>query len=116
MVARRWWRNPWLEIAVYKMVALPAELLQSKYRNHKQLLLPLKMASRFIPYVPPKPTNKNHSNKPLCKNLSKELGTIHVSQRTERNLLPITLSIVNSDLPTQKANGDDGVTAESTLP
>lgn len=73
------------------------------------------MAHRFIPYVP-KPINEKHSSKPLCKNLPKELSTIHVSQRIERNLSPFTPSIVDSDLPTQKANEDDGITAESTLP
>jgi hypothetical protein len=53
------------EIAVYKKVALPAELLLSKSHNHK-LILPFEMASRFIAYVP-KPTKEKHGSKPLDK-------------------------------------------------
>ncbi len=65
MAAWRQWRTAWLEIAVYKKVALPAELLLSKSHNHK-LILPFKMASRFITYVP-KLTKEKHSGKPLYK-------------------------------------------------
>jgi hypothetical protein len=67
----------WLEIAVYKKVALPAELLCSKH-NHKQLILPLKMANCFIPYVP-KPTNEKHSSKLPCRNVPKQPSTVNSS-------------------------------------
>jgi hypothetical protein len=77
-------RTAWLEIAVYKMVTLPAELLCSKYYNCKQLILPLKIANRFIPYVP-KLTNEKQSNKPLCKSVLKQPSNINSSRPIEQN-------------------------------
>jgi hypothetical protein len=95
MAALRWWRTAWLEIAVYKKVTLPAELLYSKYHNHKQLILPLKMANCFIPYVP-KPTNEKHSSKPPCKNVPNQPSTVDSSRQIERNSAPIRASAVDS--------------------
>jgi hypothetical protein len=106
-------RHGW-RLHAYKKVALPAELLCSKYYNHKQLILPLKMANRFIPYVP-KPTNEEHSSKPLCKNLPKQLSTVDSSRQIERNSVSIRASAVDSDLLMQKVNGDDGITVKGTL-
>jgi hypothetical protein len=90
-------RKAWLEIVVYK-VALPAELLFSKHHDHKQPMLPLEMANRFIPYVP-KPMNEKCSSKPLRKNVPKEFSTLNDTQQTERNSVPIRVPTADSDLP-----------------
>jgi hypothetical protein len=97
----------WLEIAVYKKVALPTKLLCSKH-NYKQLILPLKIANRFIPYVP-KPTNENHSSKPPCKSVPKQPSTVDSSQQIERNSAPIRAPVVDSDLLMQKVNRYYGI-------
>lgn len=94
-----------MEIAVYKKVALPAELLLSKSHNHK-LTLPLEMASRFIAYVP-KPTTEKHGSKPLYKTGN--------SQQIERNPMPIGMHAINSKLPAQKYDGGDGIIVEGIL-
>jgi hypothetical protein len=107
--SRTWWqrRTAWLEIAdVYKKVALLTELPGSKYHNHKQLILPLKMANRFIPYVP-KPAHEKYRSKPLCKNVPQEFSIFDGSQKIERN--PVRVSAIDSDLLTQKVNGDGGI-------
>jgi hypothetical protein len=104
----RQWTKAWLEIAVYKKVALPAELMCSKYYNHKQLILSLKMANRFIPYVP-KPTNARYSSKLLCKNVPKQPSTIDSSRRIERDSVPIRASTVDGDLLMGEVSGDDGI-------
>ena len=44
----------------------------------KQLILPVKLANRFIPYVP-KPMNEKYSSKPLCKNVPKQPSTVDSS-------------------------------------
>jgi len=75
-------------------------------------ILPLKMANRFIPYVP-KPTNEKYCSKPLCKNMPKEFSIFDDSQRVERNL--VRVSAMDSDLPMQKVNGDDRIMVEGML-
>jgi hypothetical protein len=98
---------------VYKKVALPAELMCSKYYNYKQLILPLKIANRFIPYVP-KPTNARYSSKPLCKNVPKRPSTIDSSRQIERDSVRIRASTVDSDLLMEEVNRDDGVIVRGT--
>jgi hypothetical protein len=99
----------WLEIAVYKKVTLLAELLCSKH-NHKQLILPLKMANCFTPYVP-RPTNEKCSSKLPCKSVPKQPSTVDSSQQIERNSVPIRAPTVESDLLMQKVNRYDGIMA-----
>jgi hypothetical protein len=114
--SRTWpqWTTAWLEIAVYKKVALPAELMCRKYYNHKQLILPLKMANRFIPYVP-KPTNARYSSKPLCKNVPKQPSNVDSSRQIERDSVPIRASTVDGDLLMEEVNGDDGIIVRGML-
>jgi hypothetical protein len=72
------------------------------------------MANRFIPYVP-KPTNEKYSSKPLCKNVPKQPSTVDSSGQIKRNSVPIRASAVDSDVPTQKVNGDNGIMVGGTL-
>lgn len=66
------------------------------------------MANRFIPYVP-KLTNEKYSSKPLCKNVPKQRRTVDSSGKINGNSVPIRVSAVDSDVPTQKVNGDNGI-------
>jgi hypothetical protein len=107
-------RTAWLEIAdVYKKVALLTELLGSKSHNYKQLIL-LKMANRFIAYVPK--LTKEKRSRPLCKSVPKEFGTFDNSQQTERNSMLTRAFAVESDLPVEKMNRDNGIMVGGTLP
>ena len=72
------------------------------------------MANRFIPYIP-KPTSGKYSSKPLCKNVPKQPSTIDSSWQIERNSMPIRASAMESDLPLQEVNGDDGIMVGGTL-
>jgi hypothetical protein len=99
----------WLEIAVYKKAALPTELLCSKH-NYKQLILPLKMANRFIPYVP-KPTNKKHSSKLPCKSVPKQPSIVDSNQQIKGNSVLIRAPAVESNLLMQKVNRYNGIMA-----
>lgn len=57
-----------------------------------------------IPYVP-KPANERHSSKPHCKS----------GRQIECNSVPIKACAVDIDIPTQKANRDDGIIVEDML-
>jgi hypothetical protein len=72
-----------LQIAVYKKVAIPVELLLSKSYNYK-LILPFEIASCFIAYIP-KPTKEKYSSKLLYKSSN--------SWQIERNPIPIVRSV-----------------------
>jgi hypothetical protein len=97
--------NSIAEIAIYKKVALPAELLLSKSHNYK-LILSFEMASCFIAYVP-KPTKEKHSSKPFDK--------ISNSQQIEQNPMPIGVSAIDSNLLAQKCNSGDSIIVEGIL-
>jgi len=71
------------------------------------------MTTRFITYVP-KLTKMKDNSKPLFKSTLKELGTSDNNQLLTRNLLPVKVSAIESDL-IQKANGNDGMTIQGTL-
>ena len=103
-----------LKISVYKKVALPAELLCNKYYNYKQLILPLKIANCFIPYVP-KPTNKKYNNKLLCKNVPKQPSTVNSNQQIKQNSMLIRASAVGSDLLIQKVIKDNKIIIKGML-
>jgi hypothetical protein len=92
-----------LEIAVYKKVALPAELLLSKYYNYKLILL-FEIASCFILYIP-KLTKEKYNSKLLDKSSN--------SQQIEQNPIPIRVSAIDSNLLVQKYNSTDRIIAES---
>jgi hypothetical protein len=77
----------------------------SKYYNYKQLILPLKMANRFIPYVP-KPTSEKHSSKPHCKG----------GRQIERSSVLVKACPVRIDLHTQEAKRVNENVVEGTLP
>jgi hypothetical protein len=82
--------------------------------KYKQLRI-LKMATRFIAYVP-KPTKEKHIGKSLCKNTLKEFSTSDNNQPIERNSVPVKVSAIESDFLIRKVNADDGVMIEGTLP
>jgi hypothetical protein len=104
----------WPELAeVYKKAALPAEFSYSKYHNSKQLIIPFKMTTRFITYVP-KPTKTKDSSKPLCKSTLKEFSTSDSNQLPTRNPLPVKVSAMENDFLIQKANGNDGIMVQGT--
>ena len=68
-------------------------------------MLPLKMANRFIPYIP-KPTNEKHSSKPYCKG----------GRQIERSSVPVKACPVRIDLHIEEAKRDNNIIVEGTLP
>ena len=85
------------------------------YRStkYKQLRI-LKMATRFIAYVP-KPTKEKHISKSLCKSTFKEFSTSDNNRPIERNPVPVKVSAIESDFLIQKVNRDDGIMVEGIL-
>jgi hypothetical protein len=77
-------------------------------------MIPFKMTTRFITYVP-KPTKAKDNSKPLCKSTLKELSTSDNNQLLTRNPLPVKVSAMESDFLIQKANGNDGMLVQGTL-
>jgi hypothetical protein len=77
-------------------------------------MIPFKMATRFITYVP-KPTKAIHSSKPLCKSTLKEFSTSDNNQPTTQNPLPVKVSAIESDFLIQKVNRDDAIIVEGIL-
>ncbi len=71
----------------------------------QQLILPLNMANRFIPYVP-KPTNEKHSSK-----LHRKGG-----QQIECSSAPVKACPMRIDLHTQEAKRDNEIIVGGTLP
>jgi hypothetical protein len=69
------------------------------------LIFPLKMANRFIPYIP-KTTNEKYSSKQLCKNVPKQPSTIDSSRRIKQNSAPIRASAV-TPMEICKSNDDE---------
>ena len=81
--------------------------------KYKQLRI-LKMATRFINYVP-KPTKEKHISKSLCKSTLKEFSTSDNNQPIEQNPMPVKVSAIDSDFLIQKVNGDDVIMVEGIL-
>jgi hypothetical protein len=77
-------------------------------------MIPFKMTTCFITYVP-KPTKTKDNSKPLFKSTLKELGTSDNNQLLTQNPLPVKVSAMKSDFLIQKANGNDGMTIQGTL-
>jgi hypothetical protein len=77
-------------------------------------MIPFKMTTRFITYVP-KLTKTKDNNKPLCKSTLKELGTSDNNQLLVRNPLHVKVSVIESDFLTQKANRNEGVMVQGTI-
>jgi hypothetical protein len=71
-----------------------------------QLILPHKMANRFIPYVP-KPTNEKHSSKSVCKNVPKQPSTVDSSLQIKRHSAPIRASAVTLTEICKSNGGED---------
>jgi len=69
-------------------------------------MIPLKMTTCFITYVP-KPTKTKDSSKPLCKSMLKDLSTSNNNQPLTRNPLLVKVSTMKGDFLIQKVNGNN---------
>jgi hypothetical protein len=81
--------------------------------KYKQLRI-LKMATRFIAYLP-KPTKEKHISKSLCKSILKEFSTFDNNQLIKQNPILVKVSAIKSDFLIQKVNSDNTIIVKGIL-
>jgi hypothetical protein len=97
----------------YKKVTLPTVLMGSTYHNHKQLTLPLKMANRFIAYIPSQ-RRRNPAAGCFTRVYLRNSALWIIASNSSEILCLSERPLWESDLPVQKVNRDDGIMVAST--
>ena len=80
--------------------------------KYEQLRI-LKIATRFITYVP-KPTKEKHISKSLCKSTLKDFSTSNNNQPIQRNPMPVKIPAMESDSFIQGVNRNDRLIVQGT--